>query len=48
MKALKLCLLFAGIIFSIIGSAKEMKEYFERVKFVCTNIQGIGYENGNK
>jgi hypothetical protein len=46
MKALKLCLLLAGIIFSITGSAQNMKEYFERVKFVYTNIHGIGYEKG--
>jgi hypothetical protein len=48
MKALKLSLLFAGIIFSIIGSAKDIKEYFKSVKFIYSNIQGIGYENGNK
>ena len=46
MKAIKLCLLFSGFIFSIIGNAQEMKEYFESVKFVYTNIHGIGYEKG--
>lgn len=46
MKALKLYMLFVGIIFSIIGNAQNMKEYFESVKFVYTNITGIGYEKG--
>jgi len=46
MKALKLYLLCAGIIFSIIGNAQNKKEYFESVKFINTNITGIGYEKG--
>ena len=46
MKTRKLCLLLAGIIFSIWGNAQDMKEYFESVKFIYTNITGIGYEKG--
>jgi hypothetical protein len=46
MKALKLYLICAGIIFSIIGNAQDMKEYFESVKFIYTNLTGIGHEKG--
>lgn len=46
MKTRKLCLLLAGIVFSIIGNAQDMKEYFERAKFIYTNITGVGYEKG--
>ena len=46
MKARKLFLLCAGIIFSMNGYAQDMKDYFESVKFVYTNLTGIGHEKG--
>ena len=46
MKSLKLCILYAGSILSLNANAQDIKEYFGSVKFIYTNVSGIGYEKG--
>lgn len=46
MKTLKLVILMAGLFFLLNVKAQDIKEYFESVKFIYTDISGIGYEKG--